>query len=163
MTFKPRFTDFFDCFAVYLFATAFWRCPCSAIKKTVRNEKVLPFNSLIHLIHCISHLRTVTWPELDQMPLNNYYSVILLLLAYQFFLFAARGLGSNFLPPQGDGLYFSYTGDSNSPQPFHPLHFMSHPPQSLARLCDSRTSSYVIFVQIISQKKRRNRNSRQES
>ena len=93
------------------------------------------------------------------MPLNNYYSVILLLLAYQFFLFAARGLGSNFLPPQGDGLYFSYTGDSNSPQPFHPLHLMSHPPQSLARLCDSRTSSYVIFVQIISQKKRRNRNS----
>ena len=118
---------------------------------------------LIHpfiLIHFISHLRTLTRPELDQMQLNNYYSVIILLHPYQFFRFAAKGLGSNFLPPQGDGLYFSYTGDSNSPQPFHPLDLMGHPPQSLTRFCDSRISSYIIFVQIImSQRKRRNRNS----
>ena len=39
------------------------------------------------------------------------------------------------------GLYFSYTGDSNSLQPFHSLHLMGHPPQSFASLAVSGISS----------------------
>ena len=85
---------------------------------------LLPFHSLIHFIHCISHLLTLMWPELNQMPLNNYYSAVIHLHPYQL---AARGLGSKFLPPPGNGLYCSYMGD------FHSLHLMGHPPQTFAR------------------------------
>ena len=45
-----------------------------------------------------------------------------------------------------DGLYFSYTGDSNSLQLLHSLLLMGHPPQSFARFCDSRISSYSKFI-----------------
>ena len=103
---------------------------------------LLPFHSLIYFMHCFSHWFTPMSPELNQIPLNNYYSAVIHLHPYLFSLLAARGLGSKVLPPQGSRLYWSYMSDSNSLPRFHSLHFMGHPPQTFARSCASRISSF---------------------
>ena len=87
------------------------------------------------------------WPELNQMPLNNHYSAVINLHPYQFSLLAARVLGSKFLPPQGNGLYCSYMGDSDSRPRFHSVHLIGHPAQTFARFCDSRISSLNALIQ----------------
>ena len=89
------------------------------------------------------------WPELNQMPLNNYFSAVINLHPYQFSLSAARGLGSKFLPPQGKGPYCSYMGDSNSLVRFHSVHLIGHPPQTFARFCDSRISGLNALIQFL--------------
>lgn len=52
----------------------------------------------------------------------------------------------NFLPPQGNRLYFTYVGYSNSLPAFHSLHLRGHPPHSFSRFCDSRISSKFSFI-----------------
>ena len=86
-------------------------------------------------------------PELNQLPLNNCYSVVIHLHPYHihtstsFFQEGDRGPIS--FPAQGNRLYFSYMGDSNSLPAFHSLHWMGPHPKAL------RGSAIHVFLVIL--------------